>query len=97
MSDAIKYDYQKLDEAFTSLTKIAEFIDTTLDEQRKQVHAVMADWHGDTADAYDSLSTDLDNDMKQYMATLAALKNAAHTGATTMQETDAQGKKSLAH
>lgn len=98
MSDgAIKYDYEKLDTAFQELTKISNFIDTTLDEQRSKVQAIMADWHGSTADAYNSLCIDLDSDMKGNIETLGMLKNAAREGAVRMQDADAKGGKQVAH
>lgn len=97
MSDTIKYDYEKLDTAFQELTKISNFIESTLDEQRKQVHTIMADWHGSTADAYNSLCTDLDQDMNGNIETLNLLKQKAHEGAMRMQETDSKGAGSVSH
>ncbi|MDT8912071.1 WXG100 family type VII secretion target [Amycolatopsis sp. PS_44_ISF1] len=96
MSDGtIKYDYEKLDAAFQELTKISNFIETTLDEQRSNVQKIMADWHGSTAEAYNSLCSDLDGDMKSNLETLGMLKNAAHEGSQRMQEADAKGGKQV--
>ncbi|ANN15909.1 hypothetical protein SD37_09805 [Amycolatopsis orientalis] len=91
--DAIKYDYEKLELAFEELVKIVAQVEQTLDDQRSQVRSVMADWHGNTADAYQSLCNDLDKDMDGNLESLLVLKKTAHEGAARMQQADADGSK----
>jgi WXG100 family type VII secretion target len=92
----ITYDYAAIDEAIDMMSKKATEIANQTDEQQKQVQAIMGNWTGSTADAYNKLCDDLEADLRANVEILNNLKTTFGQGADEMKHQDAKGGQNVA-
>ena len=92
----ITYDYAAIDEAIDMMTKKATEIANQTDEQQQQVKAIMGNWTGSTAEAYNKLCDDLEADLRANVEILNNLKATFGQGADDMKQQDAKGGQHVA-
>lgn len=93
----ITYDYQALEQLVDEMESIASEINTRVEEQRQQVKQIMNDWHGSTADNYNSLCNELEAQMAESLTTLRQFKVTVATSAQNMQDADNKGGAMVGH
>lgn len=96
MSDGtITYDYPVIEQCLEKMTSKAQQIEQQTTDLESDVKRIMVDWHGSTADAYDSLSKDLANDLTQNVSNLQNLRRNLNDSAERMKSQDAKGGQAL--
>ena len=91
----ITYDYPVISEAIGMMTKKADEIIQQVEIQRKSVQAALGNWTGSTADAYNKLCNDLENDLRANVDILNNLRDTMKNGADEMDITDKNGGKHI--
>jgi WXG100 family type VII secretion target len=92
MSDGtITYDYDVLEECLAMMSSKAQAIQDQADGLESDVKRIMVDWTGSTADAYQQLATDLDNDLIANRGNLDTLTKTLQGAADAMQQQDKSG------
>jgi WXG100 family type VII secretion target len=96
MSDAtVKYDYAVLEECLSMMKSKASEIQNQADELETDVKKIMVDWQGSTAERYNQLANDLDNDLVANRANLDSLTKALQQASESMQEQDSSGARRM--
>ncbi|ONI87841.1 hypothetical protein ALI144C_07820 [Actinosynnema sp. ALI-1.44] len=93
--DTITYDYTTLEYCVEEMRKAAEWIAQQTDEMQQSVKKVMTGWAGDTADAYDRLSNDLENDLRGNANDLTTLEKKMEDVIQRFQLQDKTSAKSF--
>jgi WXG100 family type VII secretion target len=89
----ITYDYGVIDECLEMMKKKAQEIQGQADDLADDVKRIMVDWKGTTADAYNSLASDLDQDLVANRENLDNLQKTFHESAQAMQQADSKGSQ----
>jgi len=87
----ITYDYNAIEECLSMMTNKAQAIQDQADGLESDVKRIMVDWQGSTADAYQQLATDLDNDLIANRQNLDSLTKTLQGAADAMQQQDKSG------
>jgi WXG100 family type VII secretion target len=93
--DTIVYDYDTIDACLVMMSKKAEEIQSQTDGLASDVKRIMVGWEGDTAQAYEQLTTDLRNDLIQNRENLDNLNKAFDQAKIEMQNQDRNGGKTV--
>jgi WXG100 family type VII secretion target len=89
--DTIVYDYDAIDACLVEMSKKAQEIQGETDDLYSDVKAIMVGWEGDTAIAYERLSTDLRNDLIANRENLDNLNKTFDEAKARMQAQDRSG------
>ncbi|EWC61853.1 hypothetical protein UO65_2912 [Actinokineospora spheciospongiae] len=97
-NDQTLYDYDVIEACVTLMKNKANEIAGDVQGLQGDVRTIMVDWEGTSAQAYESLSTDLVNDLHRHNDYLEQLKVKLEAAASGMQGSDSDwGKKILAN
>jgi len=92
---SIAYDYPVIEQCVAMMRKKADEIDNQATTLGSQVKAIMADWSGDTATAYEERSTNLQKGLDEHRFNLGNLRTQLELGAERMKEADRGGAKGI--
>lgn len=93
--DTITYDYDTIDRCLEMMSKKAGEIQSQTDQLESDVKAIMTDWTGATADAYNQLCNDMRNDLQQNKDNLDNLNKTFDEAAEKMKHQDKSGGKTV--
>ncbi|PWW63304.1 WXG100 family type VII secretion target [Actinokineospora spheciospongiae] len=97
-NDQVLYDYDVIEQCVTLMKNKANEIAGDVKELQTDVKNIMVNWEGTSAQAYESLSTDLVADLGKHNDYLEQLKVKLEAAASGMQGSDSDwGKKILAN
>jgi WXG100 family type VII secretion target len=87
----ILYNYDAIDAALELMAREAAKIQGEIDDTVSQVKAIMVDWEGTTATAYDQLANDLSRDLTEHRQNLDNLNRTLDAAAEKMRQQDKRG------
>jgi WXG100 family type VII secretion target len=96
LDGTIHYDYDLIDHCLVRMDQEAKKIQGEIDELVGQVKAIMVDWEGSTATAYEQLSTDLSRDLTEHRQNLDNLNRTLDDAAEKMRQKDKSGGGNIA-
>ncbi|MCG8916461.1 WXG100 family type VII secretion target [Actinokineospora sp. PR83] len=95
-NDQVHYDYDVIEQCVTLMKNKANEIAGDVSDLKGDVNRIMANWEGDSATAYDTLSADLVADLGRHNQYLEELKVKLQSAASGMQGADGDWAKKIA-
>ncbi|MFJ8917715.1 WXG100 family type VII secretion target [Amycolatopsis sp. NPDC102389] len=92
---SIVYDYPVIEQCVSMMMKKADEIDDQATTLGSQVKAIMTDWVGETASAYEQRSLNLQNGLDVHRSNLLALRTRLEESAERMKQADRGGAKGI--
>jgi len=91
----ITYDYPVIDECLSMMSKKAQEIQSQADDLESDVKKIMIDWKGSTAEAYNRIANDLQQDLIANRGNLDNLQKTLQASAANMQDADSRGARAV--
>jgi WXG100 family type VII secretion target len=92
---SIKYDYKVIDDCLVMMTNKAKEIESLTTDLSGDVKKIMVDWTGSTADSYNALANDLQNDLIANKDNLDNLNHQLDLAAERMRQQDKKGASNV--
>ncbi|AGM08008.1 WXG100 family type VII secretion target [Amycolatopsis keratiniphila] len=98
MSDGtILYDYPVIEQCISMMMKKANEIDNQATALSSDVKTIMVGWKGETANAYEQRSTNLQQGLDTHRQNLLNLRKSLSDAAERMANADKSGGRSIAN
>ncbi|EME65697.1 WXG100 family type VII secretion target [Amycolatopsis decaplanina] len=92
---SIVYDYPVIEQCVSMMMKKADEIDNQATTLGSQVKAIMVDWVGETATAYEQRSLNLQSGLDVHRSNLLNLRTRLQDAAERMAQADRGGAKGI--